>query len=266
MGSLMYVDFENSRYLWEMGSDYAPCWLNKGIVFSMVKDEESRVTGWTSKSLENPVAKYYNDGTHDDVSFKLMDGEVSIGEAIDFVENKYLESLPFDYGEEVSLEVVSVSVYEIQEGVFAYVFDMSFGWNGIVFDSSAPFTSTERVMNIFIMADALMAKKDDIDEFSGFVMSNVTAEEELSGEVYTLESAVDIISESLSKEVKFEVLTVGMVYKGIYTVLSPEEAKGYAMPAWKFQLYNTNDDLYYNVYVDVLSGEMSSFAYSLMEY
>ncbi len=266
LGYLLYVDFENNNYLWEMEADYAPFWMNKGHVFPLVKDEGERVTSWKSTDMGNQVAKYYNDGTHDDVSFKLMDGEVTIGEAIDFVENKYLKSLPFDYGEEVSLEVLSVSVYEIQEEVFAYVFELSFGWNGIVFDSAAPFTSVEQVHNIFIMADALMAEKDEIDEFSGLGVPNVIGTEDLNGEVYTLESAIDIVSESLSQEVKFEVLTISMVYMGVYEVLTPEETKGSALPAWKFQLYNTNDGLYYNVYVDVLSGQINSFAYTLMEY
>lgn len=258
---LLYRDTKNYRYLWEMTGDNLPRWMNKGEVFSKLKDDSDKISTWEIMYQPGEIAEYYNDGSNDDVIYNLSGGEVTIGEAIDFVENKYLDTLPFDYGEDVSLEVTSIKVYELGDGIYTYGVIFSMGMHGMAFDSMVNFYTTEQNYKIFASGNLVMTGKESVDMFNGIMPPLVIGETKLENDICTLERAVDIVSETFSSEVKFEVQTISLIYDGVYEKLSPEEASGIATPAWKFLLYNTNDELYYCVYVDALTAEVNYYSY-----
>lgn len=59
--------------------------MTKGEAFNYIKTEDSRHSSWLPCDMNTKVASHLNDGTYDDGSYKLIYGEVSIGDVIDFL-------------------------------------------------------------------------------------------------------------------------------------------------------------------------------------
>ena len=67
-----------------------------------------------------------------------------------------------------------------------------------------------------ISGEALMIKKNDIDAFVDLSFPNISEIEKPIENICTLENAVDIMSNTLTKGVKFELQTIEFIYKGNY--------------------------------------------------
>ena len=81
--------------------------------------------------MNNKVASYFNDGTHNDETYRILDGNVSIGEAVTYFEKDYLSSLPCDFDSNYSIYVSTIDVYNIHDDIYCYVFQFSTAWNSI---------------------------------------------------------------------------------------------------------------------------------------
>lgn len=257
-----YLDVNKHQYLWWIiTSTSSPHWVNKGTAYDLLGDNTIRVSSWIPSDLGTPVAIYFNDGTHDDVSYMLSDGEVTIGEAIRYFEEEFFNSLPVEKDKNYSLKVHSVNVYEIADGIYGYNIIFSPAWNSISFENMGEFfTYSGYDHNAFtINCQALMVKKDDIDSVINAVFPSVEEVGDQITELYSLESAADIVSKKLSNEIMFEVQSVDMIYRGGYD--DEEREVALLKPTWRFILFNTNDDINYCVYVDGTNGECSYFSY-----
>lgn len=73
-----------------------------------------------------------------------------------------------------------------------------------------------------------------------------------------LKEAADIVSEKMSQNVKFKVISTEFIYHG---TVDPENG-AHLKPTWEFKLYNENDAMYYNTYVDAATGAFSVFNYT----
>ena len=103
-----------------------------------------------------------------------------------------------------------------------------------------------------------MIKKNDIDAFVNLSFPDISEIEKPIENICTLENAVDIMSNTLTKGVKFELQTIEFIYKGNY---SDDYTTAHLEPSWKFVTRNPNDDLYYCVYVNAASEECSYISY-----
>lgn len=252
---LVYRNYEKKQYMWWPGERY-PWWINKGAALNLLNGGES-LTGWLASDMGEPLARYYNDGKSNDVKYKLEDGEVSIGEAIKYFTEEYAKTLPFE--EKPSLLVNYVDVYELKDGIHAYVFAAYVMYGKVPFERIDELSSNFPIPDYSsINAEGLMVKSGDIDfSYSCLPITDVSVVGDPITDILSLKEAVDVISEKLTQNVKFKVLSTEFVYNGLI-----DEGFCYMKPTWKFQLHNENDALIYSVYVDAASGDFKYFTYN----
>lgn len=254
----VYRNIEQNKYLW--WCYYYPHWINKGSALTAIGDKTNKCSSWIPSDMGEPVARYYNDEKNYDVKYKLADDEVSIGDAIKYFTEKYPDTLPFDNKPEYSVKYVDV--YKINENTYGYLLNAALKHNFLSFeilgemqtDSSTPyFYATD--------GQAFMVKKDDIDVIHDcdpkFMMEN---DGDPILNILSLKEAIDIVSEKMTQNVKFNVLSTDLVYHGT----RDEENIARLKPTWEFKLFNPNDNVNYNVYVDAVSGECNYFSYVSM--
>lgn len=259
----IYLNMEKYQYLWGAPL-YYPMWLTKGAAITLSGDRY-RPTGLLPIDLlsKYPYETFFNDGTIGDKTYKLYDGDYSIGEAIDYLVNDFYPSQPFDSMKKTSCSVRSVIAIKVKDDMYYYLMSFSPTWNSIPFDSTGEFTSNGGYDTYQYYSEntmALIAKKNDVDMAYCYVPGNIKEVGDPISRMLTLEDAADIASESLSGAVKFEVRSAELIYSGPLDRENP--SKAYLHPAWKFTLFNTNDELWYNVYIDAVSGECSYYNYS----
>lgn len=255
---LVYRNIKKNQYLW-WGFSY-PHWINKGAALTAIGDKTSKCSSWIPSDLGEPIARYYNDEKNYNVKYKLSDGEVSIGDAIKYFTEKYPDTLPFDVKPEYSVKYVDV--YKINDDTYGYLLNTSLKYNSVSFeilgematDSSAPhFYATD--------GQAFMVKKDDIDvtvDCDPKTMIENDSNPILN--ILSLKEASGIVSEKMTQNVKFNVLSTDLVYHGT----RDEENIARLKPTWEIKLFNPNDNVNYNVYVDAVSGECNYFSYVSM--
>lgn len=261
----MYRDIENSDYLSYHAGEKFPHQMNKGEAFDITKSEFSKVSSWLPSDMESTtkkVASYANDGKHDDESYMLFDGEVTIGEAVSFFENEYLSTLPCEFDSNYSLSVSRIDVYEIKEGTYGYVFKCSTAWNGIALNrgdervSYSP-NATNQYEQI---SEALMIRKNDVESFMNIIFPDIINEKNPIKNMVSLEKALDITSETMTKQVKFEVSQIELIYQGSY---SEDYSSAHLEPTWKISTFNPNDSCYYDVYINAVSSECTYESYQV---
>ena len=259
INSFLYRDTDNNKYLWWLSSEASPHWMNKGEAYSLIKTDDTKVSSWIPSDMNNKVASYFNDGTHNDETYRILDGNVSIGEAVTYFEKDYLSSLPYDFDSNFSINVSTIDVYNIQDDIYCYVFQFSTAWNNIPFDRIGEvFSYQDPSLQYTVSGEALMIKKNDIDAIVDLSFPDISEIEKPIENICTLENAVDIMSNTLTKGVKFELQTIEFIYKGNY---SDDYTTAHLEPSWKFVTRNPNDDLYYCVYVNAASEECSYISY-----
>lgn len=260
INSLLYRDTDNSKYLWWNMSYNFPHWISNGEAYSYIKTEDTKISSWIPSDMENKVASYFNDGLHNDETYPLFNGDVSIGEAVNYFENDYLSSLPYKVDENFSINVSSIDVYNIKDDLYGYVFNFSTAWNGIPFDSRVEtFSYQDTSYQYLISGEALMIKNKEIDTIVDLQFPNIKQDESIIQNICSLESAVEIMSNTLTNGVIFDVNSIEFVYKGDY---SSDYKTAFLEPFWKFTIYNPNDTLFYCVYVNAVNGDCSYISYT----
>ncbi len=261
--SFLYRDIVNSKYLWWNKTTHFPHWISKGEAYELIKTDTTKISSWIPSDMDNKIVRYFNDGKNNEKSYALLDGDVPIGEAVNYFENEYLTSLPYTITEDYSINVSSIDVYNIKDNLYGYVFNFSSAWNTIPFDSrEETFSYEDTSLQYLISGEALMINKDDIDTIVDFNFPDI---QEVGGaieDICSLENAVDIMSDKLTQNVKFDLQTIEFVYRGDY---SSDYSTAYLEPSWKFIAYNQNDNLYYCIYVNAVSGECNYISYSPLE-
>lgn len=258
---LTYVDLDKFQYLW--GAAYAyPIWMTRGKAIEM-SGRKYRPMGLLPMDLlgEYPYETFFNDGTANDKTYKLSDGEYSIGEAIDFFINDFYRSQPFGNNEKISCAVRSVSPIKITDDMYYYLLRFTASWNGIPFDTAGEFTSNNYTKrHYYDRGQAIISKNNDVDMAYGYAQPIVKETGDAIDMIIPFEKAADIASSCLTEAAIFEVRSAELIYSG--TEQDEETHTNFLHPTWKFNLYNTNDDLFYNVYIDAVSGDTDYYSYS----
>lgn len=256
--SFMYRDIDAGNYLWFHSSTSFPHCMNKGKTYRAV-DSEAVVSAWFASDLSDTAATVYNDGNNEDVKYPLLDGNtISVQEAIDYFEKEYLKTLPIEVDEGYAFKVYSVDVKKIGEDSYVYLLHFSTSWNGVSFDHNEEMIpDTDISMRFSVDGEAIYCGEDDIDYYRNVQFPSVVGEGEPYEEVYSLEDAIDIMSEKLTPNVTFEVIAIDYIYRGAYT------SQITLRPWWRFVTYNPNDGKYYNVYVNAKDGDCNYFSYVL---
>lgn len=200
--------------------------------------------------------------------FTLSGEEVAICDAVSFFE-EYINQIPQSYDEKttaVETCVAEVDVYQIGEQQFGYSMIITKRYNGVMFDYMRNGTSHSDFGNYsFSMGNAFMTCDDDVDMINSYYRTQQIENAEALDTILSLETATDIICNSLSKQVTFDVEKIELTYcaQDILTDDGYIDIEGgYSTkitPAWKFTLYNQNDAIHYICYVDV--DDADSFRY-----
>lgn len=263
----LYVDNYRQMYLWwSAESMIYPHWYNKGTTLQML-DRYFKASAAVPTSLGEPVAVYPNDGSHNNESYHLLDGDVKIGEALDWFTNNYMKSLGVIADEDIQkLAVKQIEVYQITEDTYAYVFLFAPMANGIPLDYAG--TRSYRVYqgettftSITYASQALMLKSGEIDWAIGCTPEMYTTVGEPITEIISLKKAADIMSKSVSENVMYKAKTVELVMTADRTKdkTAGKTEENPLMPMWKITLLNDNDGFLYDFYIDAVSGTLGGY-------
>lgn len=273
---MVYVDPYKKNYLWYTPSSMKyPYEFNKGeaamILKSSGKGSLGMQSGISEYGWDEPVARYFNDGTNNDVTYRLADGDCSIGEAIEYFTNGFLKSLPFDEADRQPYLVRYIDVFPMTDDTYAYFirfsptvgvpipFERSLNMSGSGISIGGGSYSSSLPDEYSLRCQALMIKKNDIDRARSF--DPIYEMHETGGEItkiIPLKKAVDIVSEKVTQNVIFDVVETDLVYHGIN---APDDTATVLKPTWLIRLFNPNDDSYYVTYVDAVTGDFSIYNY-----
>lgn len=262
----LYVDHKRQIYLWwSAESMIYPHWYNKGTALQML-DKYYKASSAIPEDLGEPIAVYANDGSHNNESHHLLDGDVTVGEALDWFSNNYMKSLGIAENDIEKPAVRQIEVYQITEDTFAYVFLFTPTVKGIPLDYTGErilrISQGENVFNsVTRSGQALMIKSGEIDWAIGCNPDMYTTVGEPITEIISLKKAADIMSESVSENILYKAKTVELVMtadrKKDKNAGKTEENP--LMPMWKFTLQNDNDGFLYDFYIDAVSGTLGGY-------
>ena len=234
------------------------------IVFIKGKLMELQGSKW-----ENPeerykaIATYYMDDINLEDEYKLLNGTISIRDAIDYVE-KYFNGnqLPYDKAPEVEEKVAKVEVFEIAKDTLCLEFTLRRKYKGLVFEYG-PLSGTYMGAIPPYENDhtrVIMVETDEIDERLGMGNGMIMEQEgEAVTQVVSLESAIQKVSRQIGKNSKYRVDSIEMIYRnelvhndGFYNVY-----KG--TPCWMFQCVNQADNKMTTFYIELISGSINYY-------
>lgn len=257
----LYVDHYRQMYLWwSAESMIYPHWYNKGTALHML-DKYYKASSAIPTDLGEPIAVYANDGSHNNESYHLLDGDDTVGEALDWFSNNYMKSLGIAENDIEKPAVRQIEVYQITEDTFAYVFLFTPVINGVPLDYSGErifrISQDEKVFNsVTRSGQALMLKSGEIDWAIDISPEMYATEGEPITEIISLKKAADIMSESVSENILYKAKTVELV---LTADKSAENPNPLLMPTWKITLQNDNDGFLYDFYIDAVSGTLGGY-------
>lgn len=200
-------------------------------------------------------------------SFKLLDKEVKICDAVRFYED-YINNMPIAQNLEKNTltKVYSVTVLQIGE-IYGYYFETQMQFSGVNYDVryAEQISSSYGINNLHGQSGSgFMFESDSVDIVDGaFLHDNLMSVKNVE-EILSADEAINKFSSGLTNEIKFTVNSLEFVY---YTSYVPDD-NGYlntltqeakVFPAWKITAYNPNDHLTYFCYIDAADG--SNFRY-----
>lgn len=223
---------------------------------------------WSDSQYPKAEYTYLNNGMHDSEEYELLYGRTSVGEAVDFFENKYCPRLPFTYSNDIGVEVDSIKVIPLEDGKYCYMLTLTLSYNGIKFDAGPNTAVMENPMPgmifTYITAEAVMTGPETVD----FVMfpygKDVENNSESIEKIIHLKDALMITSEALSDSVVFDVENISFVYRltkeeDLYTENEDTFLPIYGTAAWRIDVKNPNDGKNYLVYVQADNGAVTYY-------
>ncbi len=176
-------------------------------------------------------------------SFPLLDGEISIKDAADFVTD-FINKMPSVAQIYFDMCVRSVSVYKMTDDLYYYKIYVSDIYDSIPFD---------------IEFEAQMINCHYIDRLYNTNRSHTVIDEEQFTEFLPFSEAVKITRDKMTDYVDFEVTKAELIYQKDNDLGSGNwaESRCPVNPAWEIDIYNPNDDITYHCFVNAVDGEFN---------
>ena len=256
---VMYRDRQHNRYLWQDMWNRYPHWINCGKALEAEGVTEWVAGGQLPSDTDRESGRAYYTKDRGGEKHRLCSEEVTVGEAVSYLEKDYLSCLGYAHDQRFSFKVNEVSLRKLNDKSSAYILYFTPAWDGLPFDSSEEMSMPGGDTDRFgVHGEALVTGKNEIDAAVGLQIYDV---EEL-GSIDTLiplSDAFGKVSRELTDQVVFDVLSAQLVYSG--RQMQPQELAAELSPCWRLTLFNPNDLHYYVCYVDARSGEFSYFYY-----
>jgi hypothetical protein len=214
------------------------------------------------------VGSYPPDSTE---SFKLIDKEVPINEAVDFFEN-YIDNLKYPAKNNVDVTVMQVDVYKINENTYGYKLIITYNYNGVDFylapiGRSYMETIHTNPLHQGEYLEAVMVESNNVDKLRGYSNTQIIKNARQIGKLQNIEDIFKKISGNLSEQAKFELREMNFVYiiklhKGADGNPDIETYGCDVYPVWNFIFHNENDNLDYEIQINAEDG--NEFSYSII--
>lgn len=208
---------------------------------------------------ENIVDKGMVSQLSDNV-WDLADGEMSIADAAEIVENYFEAGTPKENPDNISIDAPEVEVFILGDK-YGYAFKVRRVYKGIPFAYAATGTRTYYGSDYEIIEDmkrAYVINHDRVSAFTGY--SDAEQLEPLMEEetdIISLKDAIMMLDDFLAANVRLKVSKVGLVY-------CPHVDKSgnkVVYPCWQFQGINQTNNQLMRFYINVLTGEIYYYSY-----
>lgn len=247
------------------------CYINRGAI-----DHSEGRCAQQHVILEdtNWVGDYKADSTE---SFVLLDGkETRICDAAENLKTELERMITAVLGEgktiDRSIDVMRVSVYRSGTADrYLYYCKLGDGYKGIRFDYHAMWGTVDIPAEYsgnyksFDPSYAIMADGEKFDFLfgSGLVYSAIELQDEVDHEeIYSGEAALAAVREKMTENVDFRLEDAELLYLKNDGEDMPEGASDYVRPAWRFELYNPQDEFRYECIVSAI--DLEDFMYRPM--
>lgn len=241
--------------------------FNHGKCYEAMHDyrmvHESGITTLTQpRFVCETVKTYYRYG--DEVSledkWKLADGEMSVREGIDFVEN-YLNNELYNElklegcNEEVKLGVESVEVIKINENHYCFRYKVRWEVGGVVFLNADDGYSLGSIDIWYDTSEGYQIERNSLDMYMG--NSRVLKYDKLNetNEILPLSEAIKIIEDNIGLNSKY---TINGIELGYMALLNNEQTEGTGTVCWVFSCVNELDGWITEFYVNAQTGEIKT--------
>ncbi|MCI5602659.1 MAG: hypothetical protein MR361_04105 [Clostridiales bacterium] len=228
-------------------------WLSKGEL-----ESTSPMYGYNTK-------KVYNFTLNENVSedkVMLKDGEITIEEAKNFIENYLNNSLPYKKNDDFIYEVAEIRILDAdgQDAIGACVRKK---YNEIPFDYIDG--TTEGIYNSDFWDDRgelCMAKTNEIDNICGLGGDTYFIEKygKKIKKMYSFDDALKTVSDSIGENSVYDIYGAEIIYQ--FTPVNKKDDDGEVSKykgrlQWKIVARNENDDKDTWFYVDIETGKLS---------
>ena len=228
-------------------------------------EDGSETTGTYIKLSSFEPLGYFEDvgkyPPYSEKSFNLLDGEMKICDAVKFVED-YLNNIPISTGltRNMRTRVYCVYVLRIDDSTYGYYFRTEPQFQGVNYEPVVygSFSGNKRYDGSG--GAAFMIRSDDVDYIHAICGHEWTFDVSACKEIVPFETAIQTISQKLSKRVEFEVISVEFVYvkefdKDEEGHIKIDTYEARYRPAWRITTGNRNDDRTYICYVEAVNSE-----------
>lgn len=187
------------------------------------------------------VYDVYHTNTKLDDSYPLLDGTISIRDAIASAEHYLNEVVPVEGEEHVRLVIERVYVHKISDALYAFRYEIKRQMYGV----NMPYESQDAsTTNLDFWSDSTQAyqiEKDKIDICDGFKkVVNLKTEKEIK-EVLPLRDAIGILEDEIGDNSTYSVFGVELGYLFLCDDGWSGTDAGSGSVCWVFKTYNESD-------------------------
>ena len=210
-------------------------------------------------------------GLDNNASYHLLNGDVSLEDAIEFTESNLQKTDKGVADEHFIADVTDAWIVDMGDGVYGYHFWLTSTYNGIRLDTLPmkqglmSHTDDTNCLHHYDLHPgyAFMVESNKLDSIMAFgfrrayQINNIQSHDSC----LTYENAEKKLSESLSNVARIKLSRTEFVYKPYF---DSEELKTDHLSvnaAWKFVATNENDGYDYIFYVDAISGDVEYYKY-----
>lgn len=259
--SLVYTDTERNekdKYFYvHVFADFSTIWFDHGKIFELLEQKYA-----VSPDDVCPVIKEFSCEEIGNEEYSLVDGKISIVNAVKFVEDYFQNQLPYETNKAAVMKVQSVRVLEVTENIQALQFQISRTFEGIPFETGGmSFNTNDNDINRRDRALAFMVETDDIDVYCGTDNGNTDLIEKTGDEikqVISLESALDIISDQIGENSEYDISKIEIIYRRKIINQAMADGTEYTgIPCWKVTAKNQSDQKDTYFYIDLQNGTIT---------
>ena len=222
----------------------AMVWIDKGKIHGM----------W--QGSHDAADQYHISQIDREKEIELSNGKITLGDAVDFVEDYFETKLPYEVNKDVKKKVQGVSVTKISNNINEIRFRLVRMYNGMLFEGAvegATYNEIPKYARDICYAE--MIDTDDIDIYYGVTSAlKVEREGEEADECVTPESALRLVSQSIGSNSEYMVKSIESIYR--LKKIDEEKEQYYGTPCWKIFGTNTTSGQEISFYVNMISGEL----------